>query len=171
MTSTEVPALPPPVEPGELPPAVAAERAATLAAIRVERRTQDLAAARELERVAHWADLHRVDLPPAVAAEALVSGQPVPVPAAVTAPRVVSLLGGPLLGTEGVLQLAGEGTFAVTEFAVCEVATTLGLSEISARRFVGQTVELRERLPRCWVQVHAGALPAWKARQIAAETI
>src|SRR4051794_18429518 len=132
MTSTEVPALPPPVEPGELPPAAAAERAATLAAIGAQRRTQVLAAARELVLVARWADLHRVGLPSAVAAEALVSGQPVPVPAAVTAPQVVSLLGGPLLGTEGVLQLAGEGTCGVTEFAVCEVATTLGMSEASA---------------------------------------
>src|SRR5213080_4508448 len=116
-------------EPGEWPPAVAADRAATLTAIGAERQTQDLAAARELERVAHWADLHRVDLPAEVADAVRLAEESVQVPASVTTPGVVSVLGGPLLGTEGVLQLAGEGTSGVTEFAVCEVATVLGMSE------------------------------------------
>ena len=183
MTSTDLPLSPDldeppvtgdkaaPVEPGEYPPVLAVDRGATLAAIAAARRAQDEAAARELVQVAHWADLHKVNLPVEVAQTALESQEPVEVSAAVTRPGVVSALGGPLLGTEGVLQLAGEGTFAVTEFSVCEVATTLGMSEPAARRFVAQTLELRDRLPRCWTQVQTGVLPAWKARQIAAETI
>ena len=123
MTSTEAAFLPGSpgglaVAAGEPPRLVAQERAATLTAIGVQRRAQEAAAARELVQVARWADLHRVDLPAGVAEEAREAQEPVQVPAAVTCPGVVSVLGGPLLGTEGVLQLAGEGTFAVTEFAV-----------------------------------------------------
>jgi hypothetical protein len=42
----------------------------------------------------------------------------------------------------------------------------LGLSEIAARIYLGQAVELRDRLPRLWVRVMAGEVPAWKARQL-----
>ena len=78
---------------------------------------------------------------------------------------------GPLLGREGELRLAGQGAFAVCEFAVCELAAALGVSETAARAYVGQAVELRDRLPRLWVRVMDGEVPAWKARQVAAETI
>ena len=74
-------------------------------------------------------------------------------------------------GVEGVLRSAGEGAFMVAEYAVAELATALGLSEHAGRAYVGQAVELRDRLPRCWAQVMCGALPAWKARQIAERTI
>ena len=57
------------------------------------------------------------------------------------------------------------------EFAVAELAAALGLSEPAGRAYVGQAVELRDRLPRCWDRVMAGTLPAWKARQIAEHTI
>ena len=36
---------------------------------------------------------------------------------------------------------------------------------------MGQAVELRDRLPRLWGRVMNGQVPAWKARQVAAETI
>ncbi len=78
---------------------------------------------------------------------------------------------GPLLGREGELRLAGQGGFAVCEFAVCELAAALGMSEPAARAYVGQAVELRDRLPRLWGRVMDGAVPAWKARGVAAETI
>src|SRR3954470_11594665 len=103
---------------GESPRVVGDDAATTLARIAAERRTQDAAAARELEQVAHWADLHRADLPAAVAGTVLASGTTVQVPAT----EYSEQLGGPVLGMEDVLQLAGEGTFAITEFAVCEVA-------------------------------------------------
>jgi hypothetical protein len=59
----------------------------------------------------------------------------------------------------------------VSEFAVAELATALAMSEPTARRFVGQSVELRDRLPRCWRRVMTGELPAWKGRKIAEPTI
>jgi len=67
--------------------------------------------------------------------------------------------------------LLGEGAFTVQEFAVTQVATTLGMSERGARSYVGQTLELRDRLPRLWGRVMDNELPAWKGRQVAAETI
>ena len=75
------------------------------------------------------------------------------------------------LGTEGILRLAGEGAFSVREFAVTDLAVTLELSEHSARAYVAQAVELRDRLPRLWSQVMSGRLPVWKARRIAEQTI
>ena len=75
------------------------------------------------------------------------------------------------LGTEGILRLAGEGAFSVREFAVTALAVTLELSEHSARAYVAQAVELRDRLPRLWSQVMTGRLPVWKARRIAEQTI
>ena len=67
--------------------------------------------------------------------------------------------------------MAGQGAFTVEEFAVCQLAAALGMSEPAARRYVGQGLELRDRLPRLWAQVMAGLLPAWKARKIAEQTI
>ena len=61
--------------------------------------------------------------------------------------------------------------FAVGEFAVCELAAALGMSETAARAYVGQAVELRDRLLRLWGRVMGGEVPAWKGRQIASETI
>ena len=153
--------------PGESPAVLGQDAETTLSWIAAERKIQDSAAARQLVQVAHWADLHRADLPPELAAESREAGVAVEVPATGWSEE----LGGPLRGAEAMLQLAGEGTYAITEFAVCEVATALGMSETAARAYVGQTIELRDRLPRCWAKVMAGKLPAWKARQIAAETI
>jgi len=75
------------------------------------------------------------------------------------------------LGTEGQLRLAGEGCFMVHEFAVTALAAELGLSEAATRSLVGQSLELRDRLPKLYAQVMLGHLPAWKGRQIARHTI
>jgi hypothetical protein len=155
---------------GEPPRDVLGEDAAATMRFLVEqRRLQDQAAARELAAVAHWAELHRVDTRTEVGAvdlevwhllETRLESRP--------ETRVV---GSGVLGREGELRLAGEGAFTVAEFAVTELAAALGMSEPAAREYVGQAVELRDRLPRCWGQVMAGRLPAWKARRIARETI
>ena len=138
----------------------------TLAMVVAQRRVQDEAAARELVAVTHWADLHRApDVPTPGDPEGLD-------PDATSEAAVVHRdLGIPVLGREGVLWLAGEGVFGVEEFAVCQLATALGVSEPSARRYLGEALELRERLPRLWDRVQSGQLPVWKARQVAAETI
>ncbi len=75
------------------------------------------------------------------------------------------------LGTEGIVRLLGEGAFSVREFAVTDLAVTLELSEHSARAYVAQAVELRDRLPRLWAQVMDGRCPVWKARRVAEQTI
>ncbi len=75
------------------------------------------------------------------------------------------------LGTEGILRLLGEGAFSVREFALTDLAVTLELSEHSARAYVAQAVELRDRLPRLWSQVMDGRCPVWKARRVAEQTI
>lgn len=74
-------------------------------------------------------------------------------------------------GAERKLRLAGEGAFWISEFAVAEVAAALGMNEQAARHYVGQLIELRDRLPRTHAQVVAGRVPVWKARQVAQETI
>ena len=122
-----------------------------------QRRRQDIAAAQELRGLTAWADLHRV-----------VDGT---VGAVDDDFATLLPLEAKLLGREDQLRLAGQGTFTVTEFAITEIATALGLSEFAARARVGQALELRDRLPRLWTRVMDGDLPAWKGCRIAAETI
>ncbi|WP_238993542.1 13E12 repeat family protein, partial [Marmoricola caldifontis] len=159
-----------------------------LAFIRGRRVAQDVAAAEELRALCHWADLHRVApgreldegaidpvllaQPPAeheaqvAAAKARILGQPVPEWAT---ERLASTPGE--LGVEGSLRLDGQGCFMVQEFAITQLATELSMSEAATRAQVGQSIELRDRLPRLYRQVMAGVLPAWKGRKIAQHTI
>src|SRR5215217_6081160 len=67
--------------------------------------------------------------------------------------------------------IAGDGAPLVAEFCVAEFAAAVGMTPDSGRRFLGQAVELRYRLPRCWGRVVAGDLPAWRARMIADTTM
>jgi hypothetical protein len=129
----------------------------TLGTLVAEQATEWAAAAAKMRAATHWVDLHRVtdNIPGAldpVIAELL--------------PRDATIE-----GSEGELRLAGQGAFMIEEFAVCELATTLGMSEPAARAYLGQSLELRDRLPRCWARVMAGQLADWKARQIAEQTI
>jgi hypothetical protein len=157
MTSTTAPALT--LIPGESVEVLGLDADHTLGMVINERRRQDEAAARELKAVTHWADLHRVT-------DGTIGAIDASLCAGYARPGV-----DPLLGREGQLRFLGEGAFAVEEFAVSQLATALGMGEAAARAYVGQGLELRERLPRLWGKVMAGLLPAWKARQIAAETI
>lgn len=82
-----------------------------------------------------------------------------------------------VFGHEQVVELAGAGAPGIGEFAVADIAAALGLSTMSARRLIGQTLELRHRLPRLWALIateptgdRAGA-PAWRARMVAERTV
>src|SRR6478609_4030680 len=74
-------------------------------------------------------------------------------------------------GTEDELAIAGPGAPLVAEFCVAELALALGMSTGAGKRYLGDAVETRYRLPRLWKRVVAGEVPVWKARQIASRTI
>jgi hypothetical protein len=119
--------------------------ASVLARAREARQVEDAAAAEVLVQAVAWARLH-----PAEPAESctFVSER----------------------GEDTGITIAGPGAPTVSEFAVIEFATALGLSDAAGRHLVGQALELVHRLPRLWDRVTAGDLPPWRARRIAEET-
>ena len=56
-------------------------------------------------------------------------------------------------GRDTGLTLAGPGAPFVSEFAVIELATALGMTVDACRRYVGQVLEVRYRLPLIWRRV------------------
>ncbi len=116
--------------------------------VRSTHRAAQVWQASELQSVVEWAGLHLLETP-------------VDVPA-VSHP-------GPR-GTQGVLFLAGPGARGVEEFALPELAAALGQSERAARLYVGEALELHDRLPRLYALVLEEVLPVWRAREIAAQT-
>jgi hypothetical protein len=120
--------------------------AAVLSAIRDRKTAEDRAAADQLLLAAAWADLH----PPESIHDA----------ASFTVP-----------GCEHEEPIAGEGAPLVAEFCVAELGGVLGISTTAAKKLIGHAPELRHRLPRLWEQVHAGQVPAWRARAVADTTI
>ncbi len=119
---------------------------ALLAVIRSERAAENAAAARQLDLAARWADLH----PPESIHDA----------AAFT-----------VSGSEHEEPIAGDGCPLVAEFCIPELGAVLGMTTTAAKKLIGQSLELRHRLPRLWAQVHAGTVPAWRARLVAETTI
>jgi hypothetical protein len=117
-----------------------------LSAIRDRKTAEERAAADQLVLAAAWADLH----PPESIHDA----------AAFTVP-----------GCEHEEPIAGEGAPLVAEFCVAELGGVLGITSTAAKKLIGHALELRHRLPRLWDQVHAGAVPAWRARAVAEVTI
>src|SRR3954447_9715636 len=69
------------------------------------------------------------------------------------------------------LPIAGDGAPMVSEFAVAEFASALGLSAGAGRNLVGQALELAHRLPKLWARVQAGSLAPWRARRVAEQTL
>jgi hypothetical protein len=127
-------------------PPTCSPRSGLLATIRSAREDENRAAAQQLVLAAAWADLH----PPESIHDA----------AAFTVP-----------GCEHEEPIAGEGAPLVAEFCVAELGTTLGITTTAAKKLIGHALELRHRLPRLWAQVHAGQVPAWRARAVADTTI
>ena len=120
--------------------------AALLASIKASRSIENTETARQLDLAARWADLH----PP----ESIHSAATFTV-----------------AGCEHEEPIAGPGTPLVAEFCVAELGTVLGITSVSAKKLIGHALELRHRLPRLWSQVHAGRVPAWRARAVAEVTI
>jgi hypothetical protein len=76
-----------------------------------------------------------------------------------------------LVGPRNECPISGEGTPTVTVEAVHELTAALGLSHGSGLNLVGQTLELRYRLPILWGLVQDLTLPAWQGRQVAEHTM
>ena len=123
------------------------DAAAVLAEARAARRDANAAEARVLAKAVEWAHLHVVDDPDEAATWWAGRGLDTGIP------------------------IAGEGCPLISEFAIPELATTLGLSQESGRRFVAVALELAHRLPRLWLRVQEGSLAPWRARRIAEETL
>jgi hypothetical protein len=118
-----------------------------LQAARTRRRAADAAEADLLQLAVEWAVLHPFD--------------------SIHEPATLILKG---CGQTD-LALAGAGAPTVAEYAVPELAAALGPSTEAGKRYLGEALELRYRLPRLWARVAGGDLPAWKARLMARETI
>jgi Domain of unknown function (DUF222) len=114
--------------------------AAVLAAARANREAENAAAVKQFQLAADWAAMHSVD----------------------------SI--GPAAVWEGELPIAGEGAPLVAEFCVAELALALRMSTDAGRRYLGDAVEVRYRLPKIWALVSGGVLPVWRARKIAQAT-
>jgi hypothetical protein len=117
-----------------------------LSAARAARRTTEAAEADLLRLAVEWAMIHPAD--------------------SIHEPATHTLRG---FGQTD-LALAGPGAPTVAEYAVPEFAAAVGLSTEAGRRYLGEALELRYRLPRHWARVQVGDLPAWKARLVARET-
>jgi hypothetical protein len=122
------------------------EAAAVLTAVRRFRRDANAAEANVLQIAIEWAQLHQVSEVEEAATWWAGRGQDTGIP------------------------IAGPGAPLVSEFAVAEFATALGLSAGSGRVLVAHALELACRLPRIWARVQSGSLAPWRARRIAEET-
>ncbi|PVG81232.1 DUF222 domain-containing protein [Nocardioides gansuensis] len=116
-----------------------------LAALGERKAAEDRAAAEQLDLAARWADLH----PPESIHDAATFTLP---------------------GLEHEEAIAGPGCPLVAAFCIAELGATLGISTQAAKRLIGNALELRHRLPKLWAHVHAGRVPAWRARQVAEAT-
>ena len=123
------------------------DRTARLSRIKARRQERDALEAADMLDIVGWADDHRADVVSSFAGSSLLPGQE-----HFSEPIMMS----------GV---------AVDEFCLAELATALRISQGATRARTEQSLEVRERLPRLWVKVHAGVLPAWKARQVAQLTL
>jgi hypothetical protein len=113
---------------------VGLDAAGTLAAAEANEHTLITAETRRLQIAAHWADLHPGD--------ALTeSGVP---------------------GSERAIQVGGDGTPTVGDFAAAELGCVLRMSEGSASRLIGDALDLRHRLRLIWAAALAGG--CWHIR-------
>lgn len=74
------------------------------------------------------------------------------------------------IGEERILEVGGEGTPEVAEFALAELAVVAGLSTMQGRWLVADALDLRHRLPLIWRGLHERRLPVEQARFVARRT-
>ena len=122
-----------------------------LAAAEVTHRAKRLAEAREFELAAQWGEAHPGDEPPAMADSPVYEAN--------------------VLFGDRPLEVAGYGAPTVSEFAITEFATAVGMSSAGGRKFLGAALETKHRLPRLWTRVMAGEVQVWKVRRVTEHTI
>jgi hypothetical protein len=113
----------------------------------VLRRTQDVVRSGEVEilkQAVEWARLHEVEDPDSF--EVATWG-------------------------ETPLPLAGAGAPLVSEYCLAEFAAAVGLRSEAGRYFIAHALELAHRLPYLYARVLVGAVPVWRARRIAEQTL
>ena len=73
------------------------------------------------------------------------------------------------MGDSGI-PVAGPGAPLVAEFAAMEFAAAIGLPSEAGKRFIGEALELRYRMPKVWARLTAGDLQSWRGRKVAQQT-
>ena len=123
------------------------DAATVLGAARELRREANTAEAGILAKAVEWAHLHAVSDLEEAATWYAGGGQDTGIP------------------------IGGEGCPLVSEFAIGEFATALGLTEFSGRNLIAHALELAHRLPKTLFRVQTGQLAPWRARKIAEKTL
>ncbi|HEY1134289.1 MAG TPA: DUF222 domain-containing protein, partial [Nocardioides sp.] len=129
---------------------------ALIDAVQGTTRTARVAEAAAFVAVGDWADAHTSDA---------VVGDPIGALGEWLDQEYVETLAG-----DQFLELGGPGAPVVAEFCIGEIAAIRGCSFDTARRLVGDAVELRHRLPRVHARVAAGEVDVWRGRRIAQQT-
>ena len=75
-----------------------------------------------------------------------------------------------LCGAERVHPYGGDGTPDIPEFAVCELAASLGMANRSAASLVADILDLRHRLPLLFACLRNGEVDTWRVRRVAGGT-
>jgi len=128
---------------GEMTPPDHLDATATLAAAEAALTERRAAQVRDLQLVLHWADLHLSD--------------PQAEPGATPVSR----------GGERLVELGGDGTPAVQELCVHELAIARQTHPASTRTTMADVLDLRHRLPRTWATVVELACEPWVATKVA----
>ena len=115
------------------------DASATLAGVELARAVAMSADVQGLRLAAHWADLNATLRP----------------------------VGPVMRGSERLMQLGGDGTPKVAEFASAELGAALATSTHAGEALIADALDLRHRLPRLWQRVQAGEVVPWVARKAA----
>jgi hypothetical protein len=85
-----------------------------------------------------------------------------------TAAHWAALHGEPIGRRDPMTQPGGDGTPALREHAIAELAMARQTHPATTRALIADTLDLQHRLPRTWAQVTALACEPWVARKVAA---
>ncbi len=114
----------------------------TLTRAEEARRRSEAADVEMLQIAAHWADVH----------------------------GTLQGTGFALPGAERLIQVGGEGTPQVAEFAAAELGAVLGVSTWAGHLLISDALDLRHRLPHLWARICAGEVKPWIGRKTAQAT-